>query len=212
MGKVIFRQDSEQTYLERPTHQATLESQVWVPFFWSVITSLTIMAGALLLIDAGLPIKVVPWVGLGTFLTAWLWFSWFLRNLLSFVEPFVDKDLNRDGVIGPKTTLRVELKNGNRLQYFDPDLFDFASDDAFVAFCHKLLATESLTEATWGKDYKAFPRGIGQFRNTRTLLEQHGYIEKAGNTWEPTDALLEVCERVLQERGYREVRAFRAGD
>jgi len=155
-----------------PSHGATLEGDVLVPFLQSLVTG---AIGALL----GYAVADRPLVGFGVgFALCWLISLVQSRALLWTLEETWHRDIDRDGVVGlpelppVRHTVRVEMVDGagRSRQYVDLP----APPEAIAELARGALAGQSLAEGEWTGAGRPF--SVDQYREVRAELLRRGLV------------------------------------
>jgi len=171
-----------------------MESHVRTPFLWSIITALvlTLLAVSAVRFFGGnldpvltfLLLLSVSWLGTST--------PFWWRAIFG-IEKRLNVDLNRDGVKGdPWDThhLHVTVDGYENDLPFNTREMGWNRNSA-ILFARSVIRVDDLTEGRWGKRSAAFPDGITQFRNIRSMLEEQGYLDRVGphgnSTWTLSD-------------------------
>lgn len=168
---------------ETPSRPASLHADLLVPMAQAAVTG-GLLAGIIVMglaeLAPDLPINPVKAWGAAALViasVAWLLLLTDTRRLLWAVERLVNADIDQDGQAGPpeRRTLRVEVTNGQTMQFIDADLLEIG-DDRLLLFAAGVTGGRGLTEGDWGGDRAAFPEGMNQWRSFRGRLLDAGLI------------------------------------
>lgn len=164
-----------------PSRAPNLAGDLLVPLGQATVTGL--LAGTLLslaLVGLNFPAPAWHvWIGASLLATTCSWVVLLVehRRLLWRVETLVGYDLNHDGVVGSpeKRRLEVELHAGRSTVFVGSDFLEM-DDDHLLAFATGLSRGNGLAEGDWGKNRRAFPGGINDFRAFRARLLAAGLV------------------------------------
>jgi hypothetical protein len=164
-----------------PARPAGFVADVLVPLSQSLCTGLLVgtLSTAVLM---AFGVKVNPaqlWAGLALFVMTCTWLLLLIdtRRLLWAIERLTGMDIDRDGEVGPEQTLRVQVETDRGQKIASARVLE-VSDDQLLAFAVGIARGRGLTEAAWGGDKTAFPKGINQFRKFRSKLMELQFVEQ----------------------------------
>lgn len=159
--------ESERAHLHTPA------AGVLLPIAQATITGA--LAGLAAVVFAWLLRSPAAWrwgaaVFVGVVMLAWLLLLWRWLGLTAPLEQLTGLDLNRDGVIGPRT-IRVEVTSAD---HRNTTIAELPYSDRLGTFARGALAGEPISERRWSGAGALFSQA--EFRTLRDVMLARGWL------------------------------------